>query len=118
MSRDGGHMKREQMTHSLETSRGRKACTTQGLRDDRAELLLIGLCARTLSVQVSARPQTVPRQAPLSMGFSRQKYWSGLPFPPPEDLPDPRIQPPCLMSPVLAGGFFATSTTWEAHLWL
>ena len=45
----------------------------------------------------------VARQAPLSMGFSRQEYWSGLPFPPPQDLPDPGIEP---MSPALAGGFF------------
>ena len=43
------------------------------------------------------------RQAPLSMGFPRQEYWSGLPFPPPEDLPDPGFE---LVSPTLAGGFF------------
>ena len=48
------------------------------------------------------------------MGFSRQEYCSGLPYSPPEDLPDPWIQPMSLASPVLAGGFFATSTTWEA----
>ena len=44
-------------------------------------------------------------QAPLSMGFSRQEYWSGLPCPSPEDLPDPGIEPG---SPTLAGGFFTT----------
>jgi len=44
--------------------------------------------------------------APLSMEFSRQKYWSGLPFPPPEDLPDPGIEPTSPVSPALAGGFF------------
>ena len=38
-------------------------------------------------------PWTVARQAPLSMGFSRQEYWSGLPFPSPGDLPNPRIEP-------------------------
>ena len=48
------------------------------------------------------------------MGFSRQEYWSGLPFPSPGDLPDPGIKPASLMSPVLAGGFFTTSATWEA----
>ena len=48
-------------------------------------------------VQLFATPWTVAHQAPVSMGFSRQKYWSGLPFPPPEDLPDPGIKP---MSPV------------------
>ena len=53
-------------------------------------------------------------QGPLSMGFSRQEYWSGLPFPSLRDLPDPGIEPASLTSPVLAGGFFITSTTWEA----
>ena len=54
---------------------------------------------------------TVAHQAPLSMGFSRKKYWSGLPWPPPGTLPDPGIEPTSLMSPVLADGFFTTSTT-------
>ena len=44
----------------------------------------------------------------LSMGFSRQEYWSGLPCPPPGDLPDPVIKPASLMSPALAGRFFTT----------
>ena len=50
--------------------------------------------------------RTVVYQAPLSMGFSRQEYWSELPFPPAGDLPDPRIEPESLMSPALAGRFF------------
>ena len=54
-------------------------------------------------------------QAPLFMGFSTQEYWSGLPCPPPGDLPDPGTEPVSLLSPALAGGFFTTSTTWEAH---
>ena len=58
---------------------------------------------------------TVARLAPRSMGFSRQEYWSGLPCSPPGDLPNPGIKPASLMSPALAGGFFTTSTTWEAH---
>ena len=45
---------------------------------------------------------TVAHQAPLSMGFSRQEYWSGLPSPPPGDLPNPGIEPVSLMSPALA----------------
>ena len=57
---------------------------------------------------------TVVRQAPLSMGFSRQEYWSGLPFPSPGDLPDPGLEPTSPVSPALAGGFFTTSSTWEA----
>ena len=59
-------------------------------------------------------PWILARQAPLSMGFSRQEYWSGLPSPPPVDLPDPGIKLTSLMSPVLMGGFFTTSATWEA----
>ena len=55
---------------------------------------------------------TIACQAPLSTGFSRQGYWSGLPFPPPGDLLDPGIEPTSLMSPTLAGGFFTSSTTW------
>ena len=50
----------------------------------------------------------VAHQAPLSMGFSRQEYWSGLPFPPSEDLPDPGIEPMSLVSPALACRFFTT----------
>ena len=48
------------------------------------------------------------------MGFSRQKYWSGLPCPLPGDLPHPGIKPTSLVSPSLAGGFLTTKTTWEA----
>ena len=61
----------------------------------------------------SVTPWTVAFQT-LSMGFSRQEYWSGLPFPSPGDLPDLGIEPMSLMSPALAGEFFTTSTTWEA----
>ena len=57
-------------------------------------------------------PQAVAYQAPLSMGIPRQKYWSGLPFPSPEDLPNPRIEPMFL---ALAGRFFTTESP-EKHL--
>ena len=57
---------------------------------------------------------TVVFQAPLSIGFSRQEYWSPLPCLPPEDLPDPGIEPTSLVSPTLADGSFATNATWEA----
>ena len=53
-----------------------------------------------------ATPWIVARQVPLSMGFSSQEHWSGLPFPSPGDLPDPRIELP---SPALAGRFFTES---------
>ena len=51
------------------------------------------------------------------MGFSRQEYYSGLPCPPPGDLPDPGIEPESLMSTALAGRFFTTSTTWRRRQW-
>ena len=55
-----------------------------------------------------ATPWTVDPQAPLSMGFSRQEYRSGLPFPLAGDLCNPGIQPASLVSPALVGGFFTT----------
>ena len=74
------------------------------------------MCAQLLSRgQPFTTLWTVVCQAPLSMGFSRQKYLSGLPFPPPEDLPNPEIEPASLAFPSLAGGSFTTSVTWEAH---
>ena len=64
-----------------------------------------------------AIPWTVARQVPLSMGFSRQDYWSGVPFPAPGDLPNPGMEPTSLESQVAsAGGFFTTSATWEAQV--
>ena len=58
-------------------------------------------------------PMDYSRQAPLSMGFSRQEYWRGLPCPSPGDLPNPEVESVSLKSPALVGGFFTTSTTWE-----
>ena len=66
-------------------------------------------CDITSVMSDSAIPWTVVRQAPLSMGFSRQEYWNGLPFPPPGNLPNPGIKPVSLMSPALAGGFLTNS---------
>ena len=56
-------------------------------------------------------PWTVAHQAPLSRKFSRQEYWSGLPFPSQGDFPDPRIEPLSLTSPALTGGFFTTAAS-------
>ena len=56
-------------------------------------------------VSTSVTPWTVAHQGPLSIGFPRQEYWSGLPFLPPGDLPKAGIEP---VSPALAGGFFTT----------
>ena len=58
--------------------------------------------------QLFAAAWAVARQAPLSMGLTKQEYWSGLPFPTPGDLPNPGIEPASLVSTALAGGFFVT----------
>ena len=72
-------------------------------------------------VQLFAIPWTVARQAPLSVGFSRQEQWSGLSFPILGYLPDPGIETASLTSPALADGFFtakATGETYKAILFL
>ena len=66
-------------------------------------------------VQLFAAPWTTACQTPLCMEFSRQEYWSGLPFPTPEDLPDPVIERESLASPALVGGFLTTSAIWATH---
>ena len=66
------------------------------------------VCVFTQSCLTLCDPQTVAHQAPLPIEFSRQEFWSGLPFPSPGDLPNPRIKPESLMSPSLAGRFFTT----------
>ena len=68
-------------------------------------------------VRLSATLWTIAHQAPLTTGFSRQEYWSGLPCPSPVDLPNPGIEIASLISPALAGWLFTTSTTWET-LWM
>ena len=65
--------------------------------------------SRSLHVWLFMTSWTVACQAPLSMGFARQEYWSELPFPPPGDRPDPRIVPASLVSPALAGEFFSNA---------
>ena len=66
-------------------------------------------------VQLYATLWTVAHQAPLSMGFFRQEYWSGFPCLSPGDLPNQGIKPTSLMSPALGGGFLTISATWEAQ---
>ena len=74
-------------------------------------------CAKSLeSCPALCNPVDHSCQAPLSMGFSRQEYWSGLPCPSPRDLPDPGIKPASLISPALAGVLFAVSAAWEIQL--
>ena len=66
--------------------------------------------SRFSRVKLFAARWTIAHQAPLSMGFPRQKDGSGLPFPSPGDLPDPGIKPASLATPALAGRFFTTNT--------
>ena len=73
------------------------------------------MCAQLSVMSDSATPWIVARQVSLSTGSYRQEYWSALPVPPPRDLPNQGIKPASLVSPALAGGFFTTSATWEAH---
>ena len=60
-------------------------------------------------------PWIVAGQIPSSMGFPRQEYWNGLPFPPSGDLPDPGIELVSPVSPALAGRFFTSNATWKAY---
>ena len=74
------------------------------------------MCVQSLSrVQFFSNLWTVACQT-LSMGFSKQEYWSGLPHPPPAYLPDPGFEPVSLMSPALAGRFFTTNANWEPFI--
>ena len=69
------------------------------------------MLSRFSGVRLFLTPWTVACHAPLSMEFSRQKYWSGSPFPPPGDFPDPGTE---LVSPALAGGFLTTEPPGKA----
>ena len=73
------------------------------------------MLSRFSHVQLFETLWTVACEDPLSMGFFRQGYWSGLPCPPSGDLPDPGIEPVLFMSPALTGRFFTTSFPWEAQ---
>ena len=77
---------------------------------------MMKLCAQWLSnVQLIATLWTIACKASLSMKLSRQEYWSGLPCPPPGNIPNPGTEPMSLTSPLLSGGFFTTSTIWGAQ---
>ena len=73
-------------------------------------------CQVTSVMSDFVTPWTLAHKAPLSMGFSRQEYWSGLLHPSPGFLPEQGIEPVSLMSPALAGRFLTTSATWEAKI--
>ena len=73
------------------------------------------VCAQ--SCQFFAAPWTITHQALLFLEFSKQEYWSELPFPPPVDIPDPRFEPVSLGSPALAGRFFTTEPPGKPRSW-
>ena len=70
------------------------------------------MCVCVPKAQLLQSCLTLCNPDPLTMGISRQEYWSGLPCPPPGDLPDPEIVPASLMFPVLAAGFSTSSIAW------
>ena len=74
------------------------------------------VCKVLSVISNSATLWTIARQTPLPTGFSRQEYWSGLPYPTPGDLPNPGIEPTSPLSLALAGRFFTTSAIWKAHI--
>ena len=71
------------------------------------------MLSRFSCVQLFVTPWTIVHQFPLPMGFSRQEYWSELPFPSPGYFPDPGIEPTSLMTPALAGRFNTNATQSE-----
>ena len=78
--------------------------------------MCVFVCVFSCSVMSdSVTPWTVARQAPLSMGFPRQEYWSGVPFTTPGDLLNPGIEPVSLVPPALAGRFFTTVPPRKTH---
>ena len=81
--------------------------------------LLLCACCYFSHVWLFVTPRTIAHQAPLCKGFSRQEYWSGLPCPPPGDLPNLGVKSTSLMSPALAGRFFTTTAIplyWEPKI--
>ena len=112
-------------SHSLKERSSPKSFTRQSLlcsvlergkKKIKGPTTLMNVCAyfRFGRVRLFVTPWTVAHQAPLSMGFSRQEYWSGLSSPPPGDLHNPGIEPASLTFPALAGRFFTTNAILEA----
>ena len=89
--------------HQIPSTLGKVITCLKTTLDTNCNNIFVVVVESLCYVQLFVTPWTVARQAPLSMGFSRQEYWSGLPFPSPGDLPVPGIKP---ASPALAGSFF------------
>ena len=121
---DGGHLKAKQKVLTKNQTCWHRASQTPELWEVNVYCLcqlvydgdVIACCVLPACEVVSVMsdsswlPWSVSYLAPLSVGFSRQECWSGLPSPPPGNLLDPGIKPKFLTSPALAGGFFTTST--------
>ena len=95
-------------------SRMPEMMTVAGLEVQLLAMTCVCVLSHFSCAQSFATLWTVVCKGPLSLGFSRLEYRSGLSCPPPGDLPDPGIEPKSLTSPELARGFFTTSTSWEA----
>ena len=113
---------KENSTQSIPTTQKAQSSAMTFEDSDRWYEFILCICAhsdqirsdQSLSrVRLFVTPWNVTHQAPLSMGFSRQEYWSGLPFPPPGDLPNPGIKPASLN--VFCIRFFTSSATWAAQ---
>ena len=78
--------------------------------------MLYKICSIAQWCPTLCSPWTVGYQAPMSTEFSKQVYWSGLPFPPQGNLPNPGIEAASFVSPALEGRFFTTCAIWKAHV--
>ena len=82
---------------------------------DKEDVVCMSVLSHFSCVQLSEALWTIACQSPLSMGLSRQEYWSVLPCPSTGDLPDSGVELESLTSPALAGEFFTFSATWEGQ---
>ena len=113
--------KQPNLPHALLQPRVSHRCQRHGGKyTPQPDLVCFNWCVLIVPISLMMHAQQYPTfcdtvdystPAPPSMGFSRQEYWSGLPFPPAGDLSDPEIKPMSPMSPALAGRFFTTSAT-------
>ena len=100
--------------HSMNKQVNEQIKMASPFRSDGKLVSRVCVCVCVFSrVQLFVTTWTVAHQAPLSMGFSRQEHWSGLPCPPPRDLPDPGLESVSPSSPAMAGRLFTTRATWQ-----
>ena len=90
----------------------------KSLRKFYRKISLLSMFSCSVMFNSFATPWTAACQPPLSMRFSRQEYWSGLPFPSPGHLPNWGIEPTSFMSPAFAGRFFTAAPPWKPYLFI